>query len=103
MKERRQQASEERAVHMQLPLRCDVGAGDLVADHAAAVVGEQVVNQAVLDAVCIGGGFRTDGFRKLGEPFVVDAGLGEKVRGGGHLNMVTIANSCGPGSALLQP
>ena len=88
---------------MQLPLRGDVGASDLVSDHAATVVGEQFVDQTVLDTVCVAGGFRTDGFRKLGEPFVVDAGLGEKVRGGGHLNMVTIANSCGPGSALLQP
>ena len=65
MKERRQQASEERAVHMQLPLRCDVSAGDLVTDHSAAVVGQQFFNQTVLDTVGFGWGFRAHGFGKL--------------------------------------
>jgi len=32
-----------------------------------------------------------------------NAGLGEKVGGGSHLNMLAIANSCGPGSGLLEP
>jgi len=62
---------------MQLPLRCDVGASDLVSDHASTVVGEQLVNETVLDAVCFGGSFRADGFRKLEKSLVLNAGLGE--------------------------
>ena len=88
---------------MQLPLRGDVGASDLVSDHAATVVGEQFVDQTVLDTVCVAGGFRTDGFRKLGKSLVLDAGLGQKVGGGSHLNMLTIANSRGPGCDIAPP
>src|SRR6266516_2968630 len=88
---------------MQLSLCGDVGARDLVSDHVAAVVGEQLVDETVLHRVGIAGGLRADGFRKLGKAFVVDSGLGERVGCGTHLNMLTIANSCGPGSALLEP
>ena len=87
---------------MQLLLRCDVGASDLIADQATAVVGEQFVDHTVLDAVCLAGSFGAHGFRELGKSLVFDAGLGEKVGGGGHLNMLAIANSCGPGSALRE-
>jgi hypothetical protein len=58
-------------------LRCDVGASDLIADQAAAIVGQQFFDQTVLDAVCFDGAFRANGFRKLGKPLVLDAGLGE--------------------------
>ena len=88
---------------MQLPLRRDVGASDLVSDHDSAVVGQQFVDETVLDLVCFGGSLRADGFLKLGKPLVLNAGLGEKVGGGSHLNMLAIANSCGPDSALLEP
>ena len=103
--ERREQPAGERRIDIQLTLRGDVGAGDLVSDHAAAVVGEQLVDQAVLDGVGFAGSLGADRDGKFGQALVIDSGLGQEFRGIGHLNMVTTANSCDPGcdTAPLRP
>jgi len=61
-----------------LPLRRDVGAGDLVSDYAAAIVSKQLVNQTVLDDVGLGGSLWADRSGKRRQPLVIDPGSGQK-------------------------
>ena len=84
---------------MQLTLRGDVGAGDLVSDHAATVVSEQLVDEGVLDGVGLGWRLRSNCGRELGQALVIDPGLGEEFgarssfKRVGHLNIVTATHT----------